>query len=247
MQKNITKPLGAKSYGSIPHLLGSKIGDADHRCNVGQHKIATEKTRDKHDLVIVQVKYDGSNVAVAKIDGKIIPLTRSGYFAESSQYIQHHVFAKWVHTNEERFSKILDDGDRICGEWMLQAHGIFYEIQYEPFIAFDIFRGKKRLCYGEFRHIAGISDFITPRLIAIGHRAFSINDVMERSKHQKFDTIQSNEEPEGVIYRVERNGKVDFLAKYVRSDFIPGKYLPEISGGVEVFNNIKNYNQCNPI
>jgi hypothetical protein len=35
---------------------------------------------------------------------------------------------------------------------------------------------------------------------------------------------------------VERNGKVDFLAKYVRSDFEPGRYLPEISGKGEVFN-----------
>ena len=33
------------------------------------------------------------------------------------------------------------------------------------------------------------------------------------------------EKPEGVVYRVEREGRVDFLAKFVRSDKEDGKYL----------------------
>jgi hypothetical protein len=32
-------------------------------------------------------------------------------------------------------------------------------------------------------------------------------------------------EIEGVVYRVERKGVVDFLAKYVRPDKVDGKYL----------------------
>ena len=84
------KPLGGKSYGSIPHLIGSKLGDGDHHVHDGQHRICTEKTRDKHDLVIVQEKYDGSNVGVANIGGEIIALTRAGYTADSSPYEQHH-------------------------------------------------------------------------------------------------------------------------------------------------------------
>ena len=55
------KPLNRKSYGSIPHLLGSKLGATDKYVHEGQHRIMTEKTRDKHDHVIVNEKYDGSN------------------------------------------------------------------------------------------------------------------------------------------------------------------------------------------
>ena len=30
------KPLKQKSYGSIPHLLGSRLGVGDHHCHEGQ-------------------------------------------------------------------------------------------------------------------------------------------------------------------------------------------------------------------
>jgi len=33
------------------------------------------------------------------------------------------------------------------------------------------------------------------------------------------------DKPEGVVYRCERNGKVEFVAKFVRPDFVPGRYL----------------------
>lgn len=230
------KPLGKKSYGSIPHLLGSKLGEGDHHCHEGQHKIATGKTRDKHDFVIVQVKYDGSNVAVAKLNGQIIALTRKGYTAESSPFQQHHIFAKWVARNEARFAKILNEGDRVCGEWLFQAHGLKYEIADEPFVVFDFFEGEKRLCYGDFCKVVEASDFTTPRPLGIGHRAFSIAEMLEKAQNQTLEFIRSTEAPEGLIYRVERQGKVDFLAKYVRSDFVPGRFLPEISGQPEVFN-----------
>ena len=43
--------------------------------------------------------------------------------------------------------------------------------------------------------------------------------------NQKTDSIKSDELPEGMVYRVERNGKVDFLAKWVRVDFRNGQYI----------------------
>lgn len=47
------KPLGRKNYGSIPHLPCSRMGPADHACHPGQQTIATEKARDRHDIIIV--------------------------------------------------------------------------------------------------------------------------------------------------------------------------------------------------
>ena len=41
---------------------------------------------------------------------------------------------------------------------------------------------------------------------------------------------------EGVVYRVQRKGEIDFLAKYVRPDKVDGCYLPEITGADPIYN-----------
>src|SRR2546430_2229847 len=96
------KPLGGKAYGSICHLPGSRLGPGDHKLNPGQARILTEKTRDKHDGIIVQEKLDGSNVCVARGGGVLIPLGRAGYPAISSKYEQHQLFAGWLVEGVER-------------------------------------------------------------------------------------------------------------------------------------------------
>jgi hypothetical protein len=229
------KPLGIKAYGSIPHLIGSKIGPGDHHCHEGQHRICTEKTRDKYDLVIVQEKYDGSNVAIAKKEGQILALTRRGYLASTSPFLQHQLFAKWVKDREGIFQDLLEENERLCGEWMIQAHGLKYSIDGNPIVFFDLFSGSKRLLYNDFADRIE-AHFATPRILYAGYGACGIDWALQALKHDAYHEIMCLQQPEGVVYRVERNGKVDFLAKYVRGDFEPGKYLPEISGESEVFN-----------
>src|ERR1051325_5532570 len=132
------KPLGHKSYGSIPHLSMSKPGPGDYHCHEGQERIATVKTRDKHDIVIVQEKLDGGNVGVAKVNGEILAITRAGYMAYTSPYETHWVFEKWVMQNVKRFDALLNEGERVCGEWLYHAVGTRYNLPHEPFVAFDI-------------------------------------------------------------------------------------------------------------
>ena len=43
MQAKNKKPLNQKSYGSIPHLKGSRLGEKDYHIGEGQQKIATKK------------------------------------------------------------------------------------------------------------------------------------------------------------------------------------------------------------
>ena len=93
------------------------MGPADRACPDGMQRIATERLRNKYDRVIVQEKLDGTNVGVAKVEGQIYAIQRAGYPAESSPYEQHHHFAAWVCRNEARFACLLENGERICGEW----------------------------------------------------------------------------------------------------------------------------------
>ena len=132
------KPLGHKNYGSIPHLPGSRMGIADHKCHDGQKQIACVALRNKHDRVIVQEKLDGSNVGVILLNSEVVAITRAGYKANTSPYAMHHSFNAWVNIHRDRFRAVLKEGERLCGEWMLVAHGTKYDLPHEPFVAFDI-------------------------------------------------------------------------------------------------------------
>lgn len=226
------KPLGYKAYGSIPHLPGSRLGEGDHHCHEGQAKIATERARDKHDIIIVQEKLDGSCCSVAKINGEIIALGRAGYEAKTSEYPVHHVFAEWVEQNEKRFSLLLQESERVVGEFLGMAVGTVYNLHHEPFVPFDIMRGKYRFPYQIFRDRIRDLSFTIPNLLHYGG-PLSIEKAIELIKvsgHGAADQV------EGAVWRVERKEEIDFITKYVRHDKQDGKYFPEINNGITTWN-----------
>ena len=228
------KPLGQKSYGHIAHVPGSRIGPGDHKVPLGMAKIVCEETRDRHDHIIVQVKVDGSNVSIANVDGEIVPLGRSGYRSYSSPWRQHHIFADWVYGQLERF-EFLKPGERLCGEWMAQAHGTRYSLPHEPFIAFDIMTiPHKRATYDELIQRVTPYDFVTPHLLSEGPPRsieWCKNAISNISPHGEIDRV------EGVVWRCERRGEVDFLCKWVHPDKEDGIYLPSKTDGGEVIWN----------
>ena len=168
-QKMNRKPLNHKSYGHIAHLPGSRMGPSDHKCHEGQKRIACQKLRDKHDRVIVQEKLDGSNVGVCLINNTILPITRAGYLANTSPFKMHHIFNNWVYENEKRFRAVLIEGERLCGEWLLVAHGTKYNLPHEPFVAFDLMVKKHhRTPFDKFSLLAEKGDFVIPHVIHDG-------------------------------------------------------------------------------
>jgi len=226
------KPLGQKAYGSIPHLPYSRLGTGDHHIEEGQALIATKQTRDKNDLIIVQEKLDGSNCSVAKVNGQILALGRSGYLAETSPYEQHKIFARWVLSNKERFEKLLNEEERVCGEWLAQAHGTIYNLSHEPFVVFDLITKNERTTYHNFLLRVLPLGFVVPNLIHIG-QSLSIEKALKKIKLSGHGAVG---EVEGVIYRVERNSRVDFLTKFVKQSKVDGKYLPENNNGQIIWN-----------
>lgn len=218
------KPLNRKNYGSIPHLSNSKLGTGDHFIEKGQERILTEKVRDKHDEVLVFEKYDGSNVGIGKIDNRIVALTRSGYTAKTSPYKQHHLFSDWVYKNAMKWMDLLENGERITGEWLAQAHGLKYNIEVEPIVFFDHFNVEnQRSQFDYVGELAMMYGLQLPRMLHRG-KAIATNELLP-TLNTGTEKICSIEMPEGMVYRVERKGKVDFLAKWVRSDFEAGKYI----------------------
>jgi len=244
------KPLGAKNYGSIPHIPSSRVGIGDHTCTEGEKRIALEKPRDKFDHIILQEKLDGSNVGVARIDGELFALSRAGYLASSSPYKQHQVFSQWVEDNKQRFLAVLKDEERLVGEWLLQAHGTRYNLLHEPFVAFDLMQKDKRLPFNDFLLRLNKS-FVFPYTIQAPPGTpiefektgyFGI-----KGFHGAIDPI------EGFVWRVERDevrrkGEreriVSYLIKYVKPDKVDGCYLPEMNGtNLPIYNNFPQFEE----
>lgn len=233
-----TRPLGRKAYGSIGHLPGSKLGDGDHVCAPGQARIATEKTRDKHDVVWVEEKLDGSCCAAARVGDQITALTRRGFLASESRFEHHHMWAQWVDANRPRFLAVLSDGERLVGEWLALAHGTRYRIAGDPWVCFDLMIGPKRAILEERDRRVGRGAFIVPPRLCGSRTVDSVEEYFVRwpesvSSHRSIVPLDPFE---GAVWRVERKGEVDFLVKYVRPTAQPGRYLPELSGGEAVWN-----------
>lgn len=226
------KPLGRKAYGSIGHLSNSRRGPADFGIHEGQERICTVRARDSKDRVILTEKLDGSNVAIARVDGKIIALQRAGFLASSSPFRQHHVFADWVKMNENRFCDV-KDGESLHGEWLYQAHGTMYRLKDGPLVLFDAKADGERVPYDQFRYMADKAD------VPIAHPLSDGPPVTVDVAMQLLGTYGHHgaiDKAEGVVWRVERRGVFDFMAKYVRPDKIDGKYFPEISGEQVIYN-----------
>lgn len=199
------------------------MGPADHKIGEGQARILTEKVRDKFDRVIVTEKLDGSNVAVAKVNGELVSLSRAGYLAESSPYVHHHRFAEWVKGNESRLKAVLPEGARLNGEWLSLAHGTRYDLPHEPIVFFDMMQGNKRYPFDEMALACLNVGLILPRLLSDGP-AFSIAcaiAAIQTSGHGALDPV------EGAVWRVERKGNFDFIAKYVRPEKVDGLYMQD--------------------
>lgn len=232
------KPLGIKAYGSIGHLPNSRLGPGDHMVPEGQAAICTIKPR-PGDRIVVTEKLDGANVAVASINGNLVALSRAGYRVADALYDHLRVFDAYVAEHHAEFAAVLHPGERIVGEWLAMAHGTLYDpshLFFSPFVAFDIFRDNKRILSDEFDY----------RIVAAGmRRAFRLHDgfapcsvdyaLRSLSAPDDFGFHGAIEPVEGAVWRVEREGRVDFLAKYVRPDKVDGKYLPNIANAEPIW------------
>jgi len=237
------KPLGRSAYGSIPHLPGSRIGPGDHHIPEGQARILLEQQR-PGDVIIVEEKLDGACMAVANIDGEIVPLIRAGYRARDGLYEHLRAFDPWVMERADLFKRLLEPGERVVGEWLAMAHGTLYDCKepmFAPFVAFDIFRNNERILRKEFwpRIISLIADLCRDccGISAATPIVFDGPLPISKALHMLGERGHAGalEKPEGAVWRCEREGRVEFLAKYVRPEKIDGRYLPEVSGAEAIW------------
>ncbi|RYX94470.1 hypothetical protein EON78_06005 [bacterium] len=168
-----------------------------------------------------------------KKQGNIYALGRDGCLAEDSANEGLKLWADWVDINKERFINVLNEGERICGEWLALVHGTRYKLSHEPFVVFDLFSADNiSLTQENIAKKIKDSKFIMAKTLHKGIPC-SVEKAIELLGSGFHGSI---DHPEGMIWRLERENKTIFLAKYVFHDKKDGVYLPEISKNKALWN-----------
>jgi len=208
----------AKKYPSICHLPNSKHGRDDKGIQKGMADYFESKYRPDTRIIVTE-KVDGSNVSIFNDNGKIMALSRGGYDAEFSNYQHHREFAKWVkNLGNIGSSFILPVGHRVIFEDLSVPHGTIYK-KIPKLLLIDWKTRDGRLPW-ENIHFLGIPKVQVVYSGAVPVSTDCINRVMPK---KGFYGAKGGYE--GLVYRMERFGEFQQLAKWVRSDCEPLKYL----------------------
>jgi len=218
-----------RSFSAIQHLPGSKMIDAEDKLlGTDQINWLTRRRRVNADMVIVTEKADGMNAGVLRRGDLLHPLIKKGYDCRANPLPWINAFADFVNENAPRFLAALNEGERLCGEWMIKTHTLSYKLPHEPFIAFDIINGSERLPYLAFRERAAAGNFITAGLVHMGE-AIPPDMALQLLGGGYHGVIG---QPEGLVYRYE-----DARRRYICS----GKFVSNpLLGNDELFRANEN-------
>jgi ATP-dependent RNA circularization protein (DNA/RNA ligase family) len=222
------KVLSYKTYNSIPHISSSRLGEGDHYIDEKHEKSLVDTLPNQQSLVIVQEKFDGSNVSIVRYQGELRVLSRNGYDCKNSNQLQHRMAYDYVQKYRTIFENICSQQeDRLVGEWLALAHGTRYENLDDSsvFRPFDFYREGKELPFYQFIAIVSKMGLLHyPTVLHIG------GSCSARRALKLLDEKGSSSDAEGVIYRLEEGGKPKFKAKYIKHDKVDGKYLKNEDG-----------------
>lgn len=189
------------------------------------------------DQVIVQEKLDGVCGAVYRDKtGELYPVDKEGYPALFSSLETMRFFARWCALHYRPLSEFLAKGEWVVGEWLGQALGTRYDLSTRlAFSVFDVFNERGRVPYMEFARrcrSAGLSS--APLLNAPYFKPMLTAMAMDALRTYGF--YGAKDPVEGAVWRIERDGETLAMAKFIRPDSTPYKYLKEFNGKEDTWN-----------
>jgi hypothetical protein len=222
-----------KLYAKIPHLPGSRLGAADRTADAALVARCTSAGRDG-ERVLVSEKLDGTCVAIVRDAHAVVAYGRDGAPCATSRNDGRRAFATWVEARAAGWADVLAVGERVMCEWLVFAHGTRYALPHGPAVVIDGHgAGGQRWTLDEVGRRAGALGLpVAHRLHDGGPLVVAAAEALlgAHGHHGAVDPA------EGVVYRVERGGRVVGLAKYVRPGKRDGCYLADHTGGENVWN-----------
>lgn len=214
-------------YPRIPHLPGSRTGPADRRADASLARRCTLAAL-PGDEIFVQEKLDGSCVVILREGDRLHALGREGTRADASRNEGRQRFAAWVLESTPQLLPLLQDGERLVGEWLALVHSTHYRLSHSPFVPFDLFcHDGTPLPFDSLHARLAGSDLRTPALLHRGG-ALGPDDAMRLlGEHGHHGAV---EPAEGAVWRVESRGRLIARAKFVRAGKVDGLHLPDHSG-----------------
>lgn len=224
------KPLGGRGYGHIGHIPGSKLGPGDHTIEPNQAALLTggKKLPTRHHCVVIQEKLDGSCLAVAKIEGRIVTIGRAGYLNSTAPFPHLLAFDTWVDERRPAFDALLLEGERVIGEWVAFAMSTLYRLPHDgaKWRPFDIMRGHDRVSSSDVFARCANEGFLPVTTIA--REPMDPSSAYALAAAAPVDSRGVDGVPEGVVYRMEERGRTLFMGKWVRADYEPGALFETI-------------------
>lgn len=226
--------IGESPYQSIPYLPCSRLGKGEHYSSSA--KYFTEELRHPAERIYITEKVDGSSVAAVRAEGnQFIAVNKFGHPVSTSHWACYNGFDQWVTDHRLVLLEILPNvGDRLCGEWLYQVHGIKYDRLPDLFLAFDIkYRSDKTCQYISTKRFSEIIDqFAFVCRVPIIYFGPPIDpkwlSILTRQSHFRLKGGRM----EGCVLRRERDGYRIDIAKYTRPDHKAGIFLPETENAV---------------
>jgi hypothetical protein len=212
-----------RNFGSIPHLPGSRMKDADDvSLDINQVDSFIRKTREPYHKIRIMEKIDGSNSGVLKRNGLLYPINRKGYDVRSipSNILAHKVmytWAKWVNEHYDLYDSLLDEGERLVFENCIVQHTLRYRFgKQEPvFLLAKYDKNNQRIPFDDYINIAKQNNIRTPHLFTTGC-ALPPDVILQNHGSM----VGGRDGIEGLVYYYEENGAITGLAKYVSNDLI---------------------------
>ena len=177
----------------------------------------------------VQEKIDGANCGMSYLNGHPVvrsrtKILRKGQEMKNPSLAQFASSWNWMHQNKSLFDILDEHGPySVYGDWMIQQHGMEYDLLPDWFIAFDLYDWEK----GYYIDPKKASDILStcgfsmvPTLL---YGVDSYDTLEELANGQSSFTLGSKRE--GIIVKVSDGNAITTKFKMVRSGFDQGCLL----------------------
>lgn len=190
------------------------------------------------DFTSIQEKIDGANCGMCFFDGHPVvrnrtKILRKGQELKNPSLKQFSSSWNWMHENKEKFKILADFGPySIYGEWMIQQHGMEYDLLPDWFIAYDLFDYENQKYIDPYR---AESIFRTCGFKSIPISFYADPKIQKPLNFEFIETVANfqswfskTEKREGVIVKASDGKFITNKFKMVRQGFEQGCLLGDV-------------------